>query len=130
MREKPLILIVDDERSFLEIMSEKLTASGFETAQAENGAQGIAQAEQLMPDLILMDIKMPDMTGTNAALAIKQNPKTKKLKIAFLTNLKEPWPAIAGEREKVAEELGMENFLEKTDDLNSIVAKVRAILAR
>jgi CheY-like chemotaxis protein len=130
MRKKPLILIVDDENSFLEIMTAKLGASGFDTATARNEAEAVSQSEKLMPDLILMDIKMPGGSGTDAALAIKQNPKTKGLKIAFLTSLRDPWPAVAVDREKLSQELGMEDFLEKTDDLNKIVDKVREILGR
>lgn len=130
MREKPLILLVDDEENFLEIMSAKLDASGFETARAHNETEALEQAERLLPDMILMDIHMPGATGTDAALAIKQNPKLQGMKIAFLTSLKDPWPAIKGERDKVSQELGMEDFFEKTEDLDTLVDKVRAVLMR
>ena len=96
MRDKPLILLVDDEAAFQEILSTKLNASGFETATANNEKEALAKAESLMPDLILMDINMPGASGTDAALAIKQNEKTKGLKIAFLTNAVEPWPTEIG----------------------------------
>ncbi len=128
MRTKPLILIVDDENNFLEIMTAKLKATGFDTATAKNGKEAMKIASELLPDLILMDIHMPGETGTDVALAIKQDSNTKNLKIAFLTNLKEPWPAVAGDREKVAQELGMEDFLEKTEDLNVLVQKIQALL--
>ena len=128
MRTKPLILIVDDENNFLEIMTAKLKATGFDTATAKNGKEAMKIASEPLPDLILMDIHMPGETGTDVALAIKQDSNTKNLKIAFLTNLKEPWPAVAGDREKVAQELGMEDFLEKTEDLNVLVQKIQALL--
>lgn len=127
---RPLILIVDDEKNFLDIVSTKLKAVGFEVAVARNGKEAIKSATELVPELILMDIHMPDETGTDIALTIKQNPKTKDVKIAFLTALKEPWPAIAGEREKVAKEMGMEDYIEKTQDLNVMVEKVKAILTK
>ncbi len=130
MREKPLVLIVDDEPSFLEIMSLKLGASGFEIAVAHNGKEAIAQTEKLMPDLILMDIHMPGETGTDVALTIKQNPNTKDLKIAFLTSLKDPWPTANADKTKLSKAIGMEDFIEKTDDLDVIVKKVREIVAR
>lgn len=130
MRDKPLILAVDDESSFLEIMGAKLGISGFDVATARNEAEAISQAEKLMPDLILMDINMPGGSGTDAALAIKQNPKTKELKIAFLTSMQNPWPTVSVDRGKLAAELGMEDFLEKTDDLNIIVNKVKEMLSR
>lgn len=128
MREKPLILIVDDEANFLEIFSTKLKAAGFDAVTARNGKEAVKSATDLTPDLILMDIHMPNETGTDIALEIKQNPKTRPIKIAFLTNLKEPWPAVAGDRGTIAKELGMEDFLEKTADLNDLAAKVKALL--
>lgn len=125
---QPLVLIVDDEDNFLEIMSTALRAAGFEVATAKNGKEAVIKAAELIPNLILMDIYMPQETGTDVALNIKQNPKTRDIKIAFLTNLKEPWPAIAGDRKKIAMELGMEDFLEKTDDLSVLVSKVQELI--
>jgi len=125
-----LILVVDDEGIFLEIISTKLNASGFDVALAHNETEALSQSEKLMPDLILMDIRMPGVSGTDAALAVRQRPTTKNLKIAFLTNLKEPWPTVPVDREKLAKALGMEDFIEKTDNLDSIVKKVREILSR
>ena len=130
MREKPLILVVDDEHDLLEVMSTKLMASGFDTVVAYNAAEAVDAAGKLHPDMILMDIKMPGATGTDAALAIKQNPATKDIRIAFLSNLKDPWPRTLSDRNKLAKELGMEDYIDKTADLNVIVAKVREILAR
>jgi CheY-like chemotaxis protein len=130
MRDKPLILVVDDEESLIEIMSMKLAASGFDVAVAHNGKEAILQAAAVLPDLILMDIHMPDQTGTDAALAIKQNPKMKDIKIAFLTSLKEPWPAVQGDKKGLALSMGMEDYLEKTEDLDKNISKVREILAR
>ncbi len=130
MRTKPLILIVDDEQDFLDIMTTKLRASGFDTATASNDNDAIKLAASLRPDLILMDIFMPGSpTGTDVALTIKQNQNTKGIKIAFLTSLKAPWPGIQGNFKGVSKELGMEDFLEKSDDLDVNVQKIRAILS-
>lgn len=130
MREKPLLLIVDDEKDFLEIMTAKFQSAGFEVAVARNGAEAVKSAKELLPDLVLMDIHMPNETGTDVALTIKQDPATKNMKIAFLTSLKDPWPAMTGEREKIARELGMDDFLEKGEDLETLVRKVQEILGR
>ncbi len=131
MGSKPLILIVDDEPNFLEIFGTKLRASGYEVATAVNEEEALAQAEKNKPHLILMDIRMPGATGTDAALAIKQNPKIKDIPIAFLTSQKKPWPGFASaENEAVARELGMAAFLEKTDDLDVLLAKIKELLNR
>jgi len=130
MREKPLILVVDDEQDLREVMVLKLGASGFEAIVATDAKEGVAAAKQSHPDLILMDIHMPGESGTDAALEIKQNPETKDIKIAFLSNLKDPWPRTAPARNDLAKSLGMEDFIDKTEDLDITVAKVREILAR
>ena len=130
MREKPLILVVDDEYDLREIMSMKLTTSGFDVVVAYDGAEAIDAAKKVHPDLILMDIHMPGASGTDAALTIKQNPETKDIKIAFLSNLKDPWPQTMAPRDNLTKAIGMEDFIDKTEDLDITVAKVREILAR
>ena len=130
MKERPILLIVDDEADFLEIMSAKFSSAGFEVFTAKNGKEAFLAAKEHVPDLILMDIHLPNETGTDIALTIKQNPATKDIKIAFLTSLKDPWPAIAGEKEKISKELGMDDFLEKSEDLDVLVKKVQEIVSR
>ncbi|HEX4104362.1 MAG TPA: response regulator [Candidatus Paceibacterota bacterium] len=130
MREKPLILIVDDEPDLLEIMSENLRNAGFEPVVAHNGKEAIDAAKKLLPDLILMDIRMPGETGTDAALAIKQDPVTKDIKIAFLSSMKDPWPTTSANRDKLTKELGMEDYIDKTLDLPTTVKRVKEILAK
>jgi CheY-like chemotaxis protein len=130
MREKPLILVVDDERDLREIMALKLNASGFEAVVAADAKEAVATAKASKPDLVLMDIHMPGESGTDAALEIKQNPETKDIKVAFLSNLKDPWPQTTPARNDLAKSLGMEDFIDKTEDLDITVAKVREILAR
>jgi two-component system OmpR family response regulator len=131
MRDVPLLLVVDDDANFREIFSMKLKAAGFVVEVAKNEAEALVKSKELMPDLTLMDIYMPPgPSGTDVALNIKQHPETKDLKIAFLTNLKEPWPALSGDHQGISRELGMEDFLEKTEDLDTIVQKVKDILSR
>jgi two-component system alkaline phosphatase synthesis response regulator PhoP len=131
MAEQKIILLVDDEASFREIISTQLGTLGFKVVTASNGEQAITQAEKVQPDLILMDIHLGEKeTGTDVALTLKQNQKTRNLRIAFLTSLKEPWPGVAGENQKVAKEIGMEDYLEKTQDPQIIGEQVKAILER
>jgi CheY-like chemotaxis protein len=130
MREKPLILVVDDEQDLREIVALKLGASGFDAIVAADAKEAVAAAKQSHPDLVLMDIHMPGESGTDAALEIKQCPETKDIKIAFLSNLKDPWPQTTPMRNDLAKSLGMEDFIDKTEDLDITVSKVREILAR
>ncbi len=128
MRDKPLILVVDDEHDLLEVMSVKLTLSGFDAIAAYNAVEAYDAAKRLHPDLILMDIHMPGATGTDAALRIKQDPEIKDIKIAFLSNLKDPWPQTGASRDDLTKEIGMEEFIDKTEDLDVTVQKIRRML--
>jgi CheY-like chemotaxis protein len=130
MHTPPLILVVDDEKDLLEIASIKLQASGYATVVAYNAREAVDAARKLHPDLILMDIRMPGESGTDAALEIKQMPETKDIKIVFLSSLKDPWPGTKGARDDVTKAIGMEDFIDKTADLNIMVKKVQEVLAR
>ena len=56
MRNPPLLLIVEDDKDFLEVLTTKLSASGFTVSAAHDGEEGVARAKELLPDLILMDV--------------------------------------------------------------------------
>ncbi len=129
MADTPLILIVDDEPEFREIFSMKLTAAGFRVETAENGQVGVEKAKQLQPALILMDVMMPVMDGASAVLKLQESPETRAIKVAFLTSLGDPRSEIHDNDQKFAKDFGAVQYLKKTDDLDLLVAKVRAILA-
>lgn len=128
MRERPLVLLVDDEDNFLEILKTKLEAAGFEIVMAHNGAEGVEATKKLMPDIVLMDINMPGGTGTDAALTIKQDPATHDVKIAFLTSLRDPWPTLSADNKEITKEIGVDAFLEKANDLDAIAERVKILL--
>ena len=126
MREKPLILLVDDKQDFREIISTKIKAVGLDCELAKNAAEAIQKTSELLPDLVLMDIRMPPgQTGIEAALSIKEDPKTKDTNIIFLTSDQDPWPGIAGDKQMISAELGMQGFFEKSGDLDSFIAKIK-----
>lgn len=129
MADKKLVLVVDDEASFREIMSVQLEAGGIGVATASTPQEALQKAEQLNPDLILMDIHIGGgETGTDVALEIHQNEKTKGVRIAFLSNMKDPWPGFVGDNAKVAKEIGMDDFLSKTDDPQVNLEKIKKML--
>ena len=90
----------------------------------------MAEAKELKPDLILMDVNMPGkLNGVEAAFAIKNDPETQNIRIAFLSGSEDPWPGFAGEKSSVSKAIGMEDFIPKTTELSAILARVRALLA-
>jgi CheY-like chemotaxis protein len=129
-RQKRLVILVDDEREFLEIASLKLQSKGFDTVQTNRAEDAIAKAEELKPDLILSDIfMMPGPNGWNLALELRRNPKTRDIKLAFFTSLSEPWMEIPAEmRAVVVSELKNVPFLSKIEDIEDLGEKVIAIL--
>jgi CheY-like chemotaxis protein len=130
MAGQPYILIVDDEPAFREIFSAKLSAEGFKIDTAENGAKGVEKAKTTKPDLILMDVNMPVMDGAAAVIALRADPATKDIKVAFLTSLGDPRQEMQEENKKLAEQFGAQDYLKKTDDLDVLASRIKAILAR
>lgn len=128
MKNPPLILIADDDNDFKEVLSAKLLAASYQLAEAADGQQAITKAKSLIPDLVIMDIQMPNVNGTEAVLDLKHNAATKDIKIAFFTNLLYPWPGAKKENDTMAKELGAVHFMKKSDELDDIVKKVKEIL--
>jgi len=79
------ILIAEDERDIRELITFTLTFAGHEIVQANNGAEAVEIAQQAMPDLIMMDVRMPRMTGYEACRAIKQIESIKHIPVVFLS---------------------------------------------
>ena len=79
------ILIIDDEQRIREVLQLRLSSQGYQVLEAANGEEGVAQALEHSPDLILMDVMMPKMDGAEAARVLQENPLTKDIPIIFLT---------------------------------------------
>jgi len=83
----PTILIVDDEGDFIELVKFRLAALGCEFLVANDGLQALSQARQYKPDLILLDILLPDLDGLSVCEILKRQPATKKIPIIFMSAL-------------------------------------------
>ncbi|MBC7257812.1 MAG: response regulator [Chloroflexi bacterium] len=81
----PKIVVAEDERDILELLRFILELNGFEVVTANNGEEAVQQTLAVMPDLVLMDVRMPRMTGHQACQALKANPKTKGIPVVFLS---------------------------------------------
>ncbi|MDP3015426.1 MAG: response regulator [bacterium] len=125
MREKPLILITDDEPNIREIVKIKLEANGFEVKEAENGVEGFRIARELKPDIMLLDIVMPGMDGIEILLKLKENEKTKKIKVFLFTGEGDPRLDIVQVNRRFAMESGAVDFIRKEIDLNELVSKLQ-----
>ena len=84
---KPKLLIVDDEPDAVLILAKTLLAKGYRVITAESGLKAVNMAKEEKPDLILLDILMPDMDGTQVAAALQEDPTTQNIPVIFLTCL-------------------------------------------
>lgn len=83
------LLIIDDEAANIQVISDFLETQGIEIMMAKNGADGISRALKGQPDLILLDIRMPDMDGYEVCHQLKSDKSTKEIPIIFMTGLTE-----------------------------------------
>jgi CheY-like chemotaxis protein len=118
------ILYIEDNEMNRDMLSRRLQRQGFEVLTAVNGPQGVAMAEELMPDLILMDINLGDsqMDGWDATRLIKERASTAAIPIMPLTA-----HALTSDRDKSVE-LGCCDFDTKPIDLPRLVGKIKAAL--
>jgi len=79
------ILVVDDEPHILKLVSFSLSSAGYQVSEATDGAAGIAVATEMKPDLILMDVMMPLMTGYQALERLKADPETAGIPVVMLS---------------------------------------------
>ncbi len=81
------ILTVDDEDMILQIISDILSTKGYQVVTATNGKEAIRKSKKCSPDLIIMDIMMPDLEGPEAAKLLKEDPATRNIPILFLSGI-------------------------------------------
>ena len=117
------ILVAEDERDIRDLISFTLQFAGFEVLLASNGAEAVALAPASNPDLILMDVRMPRMTGYQACEALKQMPETKDIPVIFLS--------AKGQESEIQEglEVGALEYILKPFAPDELIQRVRSILA-
>ncbi len=81
------ILIIEDEAQVRELLGRRLQAHSYETQEAENGKVGLEKAKQLKPELIILDLNMPEIDGIQVYQRLRQDPDTAKIPVLFLTAL-------------------------------------------
>ncbi len=83
----PKIMIVDDDVSILTLLEKRLQKEGYQTIRATSGRDAVSKAKTFMPDLILMDIMLPDIDGAEAFRMIRENGDTKHIPVIFLSGI-------------------------------------------
>ncbi|MBI5198735.1 MAG: response regulator [Nitrospirae bacterium] len=109
------ILIVEDNESNSQLLYYVLKHQGHEIIEAKDGKEGIKKAEEYMPDLIFMDLQLPLLDGFTAIKMLKNDPKTKHIKIIALTAF-----AMKGDKEMIIE-TGADDYIAKPIDTRRLI---------
>lgn len=118
------ILLVDDEPDILEIVGYNLSQEGYQICTALNGKIAVEKAKKELPQLIIMDVMMPEMDGMEACEAIRKIPELSQVIIAFLTARNEDYSQVAGF------DAGADDYITKPIKPKLLVSKVKALLRR
>ena len=120
----PLVLVVDDFQDNREMFAEFLSLSGFRVAEASTGREAIDRGFELLPDVILMDLSLPELDGWEATRQLKNDPRTRHIPIVALTG-----HALA-DHSREAREAGCDAFLTKPCLPEVLVVEIRRMLER
>lgn len=116
------VLVVDDQPENLQLMTYLLEASGHETFAAVDGEDGVSAARRLRPAVVVMDLRMPKLSGFEAAAVLKGDPDLREIPLVAVTAY-----AMVGDREKVIA-AGFEGYITKPIDPTTFVRQVEAFL--
>lgn len=115
----PKIVAIDDDYLFRELLVSWLEDNGFDVIEAHNGLLGLQAIKEQIPDLIVCDIRMPDLDGYEVLKEVRQDPRTKKIPFIFLT----------AEQDKsdyfLAMELGADDYLQKFGTFTQLITVVK-----
>tara|TARA_Y100000031_G_C8102137_1_gene329199 strand:- start:219 stop:590 length:372 start_codon:yes stop_codon:yes gene_type:complete len=120
----PKVLIVDDETDFLEVLSARLKRSGYAVITAADGKDGVSKLYSERPDLVLLDVMMPNLNGYELCRQIKSDQKLCKTPVVILS--------ARGQRDDVlhGKEVGADAYFMKPFDSNDLISKIEHILGQ
>lgn len=120
-----LILVVDDEDDVIAYLTSLLEDSGYATISASDGAEGFKLAQEKHPDLISLDITMPEESGVRMFRNLQENEKTADIPVIIVTGVAHDFKKFIESRRQVHPPAG---YFEKPIDKNEFIAKVKEIL--
>lgn len=118
------VLVVEDEADLADLMAYNLGRAGYEAEVVRDGASAVRRATELPPDLLVLDIMLPQMSGLQVARQLRTNPKTSALPIIMVTAKAEELDQVAGLT------VGADDYVTKPFSVGELVARVRAVLRR
>jgi CheY-like chemotaxis protein len=121
---KKKAVVVDDNENNLTLEKDLLEIAGFEVFEAENAAKGIALSKAEKPDIIIMDVRLPDMRGTEAAVILRRDRETKEIPIIFVT------ASVMAEGREEIEAIPYSGFIGKPINTRTFVEQINQIIKR
>jgi two-component system phosphate regulon response regulator PhoB len=121
---KERILVVDDEEDILELLRYNLSREGYQVLCAASGEEALRQARSKAPDLVVLDLMLPGLSGLDVARLLKQDAKTASVPVLMLTAKGEESDEVAGL------EVGADDYITKPFSPRVLMARVRAVLRR
>ncbi len=121
---KQTILVVEDERSLVEVLTYNLTNEGFEVISATDGQEGLRRAQRELPDLILLDLMLPVIDGLQVCRQLRSDPRTQDLRILMLTARSEEIDEIVGFN------MGADDYVTKPFKIKPLIHRIKALLRR
>lgn len=118
------ILVIDDEQAINELIKVNLELAGYKVIQALDGIKGFALAKQELPNVIVLDVMMPEVDGFTVAQRVRQNPETKNVPILMLTALSQIGDKVKGF------DIGVDDYLVKPFEMEELKVRIRALLKR
>ncbi|MGC3997622.1 MAG: response regulator [Anaeromyxobacter sp.] len=118
----PLALVVDDEPEIRQLVLKALTGHGWRVETAADGEEGVARAEALRPDVVVLDAMLPRLHGFEACLRLKSNPRTRHIPVVMMTAIYRGWRYA----EDAREQFGAVDYIEKPFRLDDLVRRVAA----
>jgi CheY-like chemotaxis protein len=120
---KKLILAVDDESDVLLIIKTALISEGYDVLTASNGPDALAIAGERVPDLMILDVMMPEMTGFEVLKNLRDKPATEAIPVIMLTGV--------SDKNKIREALasGIQYYVVKPFEFHDLMSKVKLVLA-
>jgi two-component system alkaline phosphatase synthesis response regulator PhoP len=119
------VMIIDDEQDLKEMLSLLLESNGFKTVSASNGKDALKILKQLeqKPDLVIIDMFMPEMSGRQVCENIRKDEKLKDLKLAFLTVA-----AFSGYGKQMLKELNVLDYILKPYDIDDLIRRINKMI--
>jgi DNA-binding response OmpR family regulator len=124
MARRKKVLIVDDERDLVELIGMNLQRNGYEVVSAHDGATGLDMARKQKPDMLVLDVMMPGLSGRDVTMALKSDPDTASIPILMLTAKTEETDIIVGLS------MGADDYVTKPFSMKVLMARVGAVLRR